>query len=190
MCCILGGSGEAVNAELGELNVVFTAEQIAARVRELADKISGDYRGRILYAVCVLENGFVFMADLVRALEVPVVCQFVKPERREVEHGAEIFFSPDVTVKGKDVLLVEGIVQSGVTQEFLMRNLTARGAVSVKLATLLDKQAERRVALQADYSGYTLGDSFVLGYGLGSPLLGRNLPYVANATQAHAAAPG
>ncbi|HYN15995.1 MAG TPA: phosphoribosyltransferase family protein [Terriglobales bacterium] len=179
-----------MNAELGELKVVFTAEQIAARVRELADKISGDYRGRTVYAVCVLENGFVFMADLVRALDVPVVCQFMKPETREVEHGAEIFFSPEVNVQGKDVLLVEGIVQSGVTQEFLMRNLTARGAVSVKLATLLDKQAERRVALQADYSGYALGESYVLGYGLGSPLLGRNLPYVASAANTPAAASG
>lgn len=179
-----------MNAELGELKVVFTAEQIAARVRELADKISGDYRGRTVYAVCVLENGFVFMADLVRALDVPVVCQFMKPETREVEHGAEIFFSPEVNVQGKDVLLVEGIVQSGVTQEFLMRNLAARGAVSVKLATLLDKQAERRVALQADYSGYALGESYVLGYGLGSPLLGRNLPYVASAAQAPATATG
>jgi len=179
-----------VNAELGELKVMFTAVQIAARVRELADKISGDYRGRTVYAVCVLENGFVFMADLVRALDVPVVCQFMKPETREVEHGTEIFFSPEVNVQGKDVLLVEGIVQSGVTQEFLMRNLTARGAVSVKLATLLDKQAERRVALQADYSGYALGESYVLGYGLGSPLLGRNLPYVASASNAPAAAGG
>jgi len=175
-----------VNAELGELKVVFTAEQIAARVRELAHKISGDYHGRTVYAVCVLENGFIFMADLVRELEVPVVCQFVKPEKREVEHGAEIFFSPEVNVKGKDVLLIEGIIQSGVTQEFLVRNLTARGAVSVKLAALLDKQAGRRVSLQADYSGYTLGDSYVLGYGLGSPLLGRNLPYVACAAQASA----
>ena len=175
-----------MNAELGELKVVFTAEQIAARVRELAHKISGDYHGRTVYAVCVLENGFIFMADLVRELEVPVVCQFVKPEKREVEHGAEIFFSPEVNVKGKDVLLIEGIIQSGVTQEFLVRNLTARGAVSVKLAALLDKQAGRRVSLQADYSGYTLGDSYVLGYGLGSPLLGRNLPYVACAAQATA----
>ena len=175
-----------MNAELGELKVVFTAEQIGARIRELAQKISGDYHGRTVYAVCVLENGFIFMADLVRELEVPVVCQFVKPEKREVEHGAEIFFSPEVNVKGKDVLLIEGIIQSGVTQEFLVRNLTARGAVSVKLAALLDKQAGRRVSLQADYSGYTLGDSYVLGYGLGSPLLGRNLPYVACAAQATA----
>jgi hypoxanthine phosphoribosyltransferase len=177
-----------VDGDLGDLNVVFTAEQIAARVREMAGRISSDYRGRTVYAVCVLENGFVFMADLVRALEVPVVCQFMKPQTREVEHGAEIFYSPEVNVQGKHVLLVEGIVKSGITQEFLMRNLMARGALSVKLATLLDKQTDRRVALPADYYGYAIERSYVLGYGLGSPLLGRNLPYLASATKTPAAA--
>ncbi len=179
-----------MNGDLGDLKIVFTAEQIAARVRELADRISGDYRGRTVYAVCVLDNGFVFMADLVRALDVPVVCQFVKPETHKVEHGAEIFYSPELNVQGKHVLLVEGIVKSGITQEFLIRNFTARGALSVKLATLLDKQADRRVALQADYWGYAIGASYVLGYGLGSPLLGRNLPYVASAAKTPAVATG
>lgn len=168
-----------MKAELSDLKVVFTAEQIAARVRELARRISDDYRDQTLHAVCVLENGFVFMADLVRALEVPVVCQFLRPETRQREHGAEIFYGPEVNVQGQHVLLVEGVVKSGITQEFLIRNLMARGASSVKLATLLDKQEDRRVALEADYWGYAIGASYVLGYGLGSPLLGRNLPYVA-----------
>ena len=179
-----------MQGELGDVTVMFTAEQIAARVRQLAEAISNDYRSRTVHAVCILENGFVFMADLIRALDVAVVCQFLKPETREVQHGAEIFYGPDVSVRGKHVLLVEGIVQSGVTQEFLMRNLMGRGALSVKLATLLDKQAERRVALQADYWGYAIEPSYVLGYGLGSPLLGRNLPYVAKAAQVPAAASG
>jgi len=176
-----------LKAELGDLQVVYTAEQIAARVRELARRISDDYRDRTLHAVCVLENGFVFMADLVRAIEVPVVCQFLKPETRQREHGAEIFYG-EVSVQGQHVLLVEGVVKSGVTQEFLMRNLMARGALSVKLATLLDKQQDRRVALEADYCCYAIGASYMLGYGLGSPLLGRNLPYVA--AKAPAAATG
>ena len=173
-----------MNAELSDLRVMFTAEQISERINDLARTISNDYRGLTIYAVCVLENGFIFMADLVRALEVPVVCQFVKPQRREIEHGDEIFYSPEARVQGEHVLLVEGVVQSGVTQEFLIRNFTARGARSVKLATLLDKQADRRVALQADYWGYALGPSYVVGYGLGSPLLGRNLPYVASSAGA------
>lgn len=177
-----------MKGELGDLKVVFTAEQIAARVRELADRISDDYRDRTVHAICVLENGFVFMADLVRALDVPVVCQFLRPETRQLEHGAEIFYGPEVNVQGQHVLLVEGVVKSGITQEFLMRNLMARGALSVKLATLLDKQEDRRVALQADYWGYAIGATYVLGYGLGSPLLGRNLPYVASAAKVPAVA--
>jgi len=176
-----------VKAELGDLTVVYTAEQIAVRVRELARRISDDYRDRTLHAVCVLENGFVFMADLVRAIEVPVVCHFLKPETRQRTHGAEIFYG-EVSVQGQHVLLVEGVVKSGITQEFLIRNLLARGALSVKLATLLDKQEDRRVALEVDYWGYAIGASYVLGYGLGSPLLGRNLPYVA--TKAPAVASG
>ena len=172
-----------MKSELGDLKVVYTAEQIAARVRELARKISDDYRDRTLHAVCVLENGFIFMADLVRAIEVPVVCQFLKPETRQRQHGAEIFYG-EVSVAGEHVLLVEGVVKSGITQEFLMRNLLARGALSVKLATLLDKKEDRRVALDADYCGYAIGASYMLGYGLGTPLLGRNLPYVAAKTPA------
>ena len=164
--------------ELGDLKLVYTAEQIAVRVRELARRISDDYRDHTLHVVCVLENGFIFMADLVRAIEVPVVCQFLKPETRRRQHGAEIFYG-EVSVEGQHVLLVEGVVKSGVTQEFLIRNLLARGALSVKLATLLDKKEDRRVALEADYCGYAIGGSYMLGYGLGSPALGRNLPYVA-----------
>ena len=176
------------------MNVLIPAEQIARRVRELAHDISEDYRGKTLYAVCVLENGFMFMADLVRALEVPVVCQFVKPESRVLDRDGgqttEIRYSPEVKVQGQHVLLVEGVVKSGVTQEFLMRNLTARGALSVKLATLLDKQAGRRIGLRSDYFGYAIEEQYVIGYGLGSPLLGRNLPYIATAGKIPASAAG
>jgi hypoxanthine phosphoribosyltransferase len=127
-----------------------------------------------------MENGFIFMADLVRELDIPVVCQFVKGEFND-EHPSttEIFYSPEVEVAGKDVLLVEALIQSGVTSEFLLRNLASRGASSVKLAVLLDKQAARRVSLQPDYFGFLLNDSFVVGYGLGDMHSGRNLPYIA-----------
>jgi len=166
--------------------VVITAEQIQRRVHEMARQISADFRGQTIYTVCVLENGFVFMADLVRLLDAPVVCQFMKALFREKPVGSsstsiEIFFTPEVEVRGAHVLLVEGLVQSGVTSEFLMRNLMGRGAASVKLATLLDRQAARRVSLQPDYFGFLIDESFLFGYGLGGPQLGRNLPYVATA---------
>ncbi|MGH9554185.1 MAG: phosphoribosyltransferase [Terriglobales bacterium] len=162
------------------LKVIATAEQIHKRIAELAKQISQDYRGKTLYAVAVLEDSFIFMADLVRALEVPVVCQFLKPEEHSTEGAIEIRYSPEVQVQGQDVLLLEGLVKSGITAEFLMRNMTGRGARSVKLATFLDKQSERRISLQPDYFGFLVDESYVVGYGMGAPHLGRNLPYLAS----------
>jgi hypoxanthine phosphoribosyltransferase len=162
--------------------MLLSKDQIQKRVKELGKQISDDYRGKTVCAICVLENAFMFMSDLIRELEVPVLCQFMKPEFTEKYQGStattEIFFTPELRVEGKDVLLVEGLVQSGVTTEFLLRNLQARGAASVKLAVFLDKQAERRISLQPDYFGFMVDESFLVGYGLGSPHLNRNLPYV------------
>ena len=167
------------------LKVLITPEQIQKRVQELARQIAQDYKDKTLYAVCVLENGFMFMADLMRALEIPVVCQFMKPEFSERVQGGtattEIFFSPEIHVEGQHVLLIEALVQSGVTSEFLMRNLLGRRAASVKLAAFLDKQSARRVSLQPDYFGFLVDEMYVVGYGLGTPNFGRNLPYVASA---------
>jgi len=174
----------------GTIQTVLTTDQIQRRVLDLARQVNADYQGKTLYAVAVLEDGFVFMADLVRSLDIPVVCQFVKPETRQVQRGdgstTEIYFSPEVDVHGGEVLLVLGLLESGVTTEFLMRNLAARGAVSVKVATLLDRQTGRRVMLQPDYFGFLVDESFVFGYGLGSPKMGRNLPYVATTKEAMA----
>lgn len=160
--------------------VLLQPDQIKKRVHEMARQISVDYQGKTLYVVCVLENGFIFAADLLREVDIPVVCQFVKPQFKDSESPiTEIFFSPEVDVKGQHVLLVEALVQSGITSEFLMRNLAGRGAASVKLAALLDKQSARRVSLQPDYFGFLMNESFVVGYGLGAPQVGRNLPYIA-----------
>jgi hypoxanthine phosphoribosyltransferase len=159
--------------------VLLTSDQIAKRVQELARQISQDYMGKTIYTVGVLENGFMFMADLVRCVEVPVVCQFVKAVSRETKEATEISFSSELEVRGQDVLLIEALVQSGVTSSFLMQSLLGRGAKSVKLAVLLDKQAGRRVSLQPDYFGFLMKEDFVVGYGLGASLIGRNLPYIA-----------
>jgi hypoxanthine phosphoribosyltransferase len=167
-----------------QLRVVIPAERIQKRVREIARQISDDYRGQTVHALALLENGFMFMADLVRALEVPVICQFIKPRYRRGGQGPgdvlEIFFSHEPDISGQHVLLVEGLVHSGVTSEFLMGDLRARGAASVKLATLLDRQAARRVQLQPDYFGFLVDEAFLVGYGLGAPdQINRNLSYLA-----------
>jgi hypoxanthine phosphoribosyltransferase len=165
-----------------QLRTVIRAEQIQKRVREMARQISDDYRGRTLHTLAVLENGFIFMADLVRELEVPVICQFIKPQYHQGEI-LEIFFSHGSDIRGHDVLLVEGLLHSGVTNEFLMNDLRARGAASVKLATLLDRQSARRVQLQPDYFGFLVDEAYLVGYGLGSvEQTNRNLPYLAAAS--------
>lgn len=167
--------------------VLLQPDQIKKRIQEVARQISTDYRGQTLYVVCVLENGFIFMADLVRELEMPVVCQFLKAQFKDTNSAVtEIFFSPEVDVEGQNVLLVEGLVQSGITTEFLMRNLAGRGAATVKLVALLDKQSARRVSLQPDYFGFLMNEDFVVGYGLGARELGRNLPYIAARAQVSA----
>lgn len=174
----------------GTLKPVITAAQIQQRIADLCRQINADYKGKTLYAVGVLEDGFVFLADVIRQLEMPVICQFLKPETRMVEYAGhtttEIFFSPEVDVRGGEVILFHGLLQSGITTEFLIRNLTARGAASVKVAALLDRQTGRRVMLQPDYFGFLVDETYVFGYGLGNPKMGRNLPYVATAAEASA----
>jgi len=170
------------------LRIVIPTEQIQKRVREMARQISDDYKGKTVHALALLENGFMFMADLVRALEVPVTCQFIKPKYQRQspnspEETLEIFFSHEPDISGEHVLLVEGLVHSGVTSEFLMSDLRTRGAASVKLATLLDRQSARRVQLQPDYFGFLVDETFLVGYGLSSTeQLHRNLPYLAAAS--------
>jgi hypoxanthine phosphoribosyltransferase len=173
------------NARVEPLRQVISAEQIQKRIKELARQISDDYKGETIQALAVLENGFMFLSDLVRALEVPVICQFIKPKYSKPQAGnsgdmMEIFFSHEPEIRGQHILLVEGLVHSGVTSEFLMNDLRARGASSVKLVTLLDRQAARRVALQPDYFGFLVDETFMVGYGLGAvEQTNRNLPYLA-----------
>ena len=168
------------NIQVDYPRILLPAEQIRKRVLEMARQISADFLGKTLHVVGVMENGFIFMADLVRELEIPVVCQFVRAQfNRSNPSTTEIFFSPELEVKDQHVLLVEALVQSGVTTEFLMRNLAGRGAASIRLAVLLDKQSARRVCLQPDYFGFLMDESFVVGYGLGESHVGRNLPYIA-----------
>jgi hypoxanthine phosphoribosyltransferase len=168
------------------LREVISADQIQKRVRELGRQISDDYRGQTFIALGILENSFLFMADLMRALDTPVICAFIKPSYKQTPPPQppvlQILFSHELPIEGKHVLLIEGLVHSGITTEFLMSDLRARGATSVKLVTLLDRQSARRVPLQPDYFGFLVDDTFLCGYGLGNPeQTGRNLPFVAAA---------
>src|SRR6201986_1639510 len=174
-----------MNPRVEPLRPVISSDQIQKRVKELGRQISDDYKGQTIQMLAVLENAFMFLADLVRAGDVPVVCQFIKPKYTRPQSGAthdvmEIFFSHEPDIRGQHILLVEGLVHSGITSEFLMSDLRARGAASVKLAPLADRHSARRVPLQPDYFGFLVDETFLVGYGLGAvEQTNRNLPYLA-----------
>lgn len=177
-----------------ELNILIDTDKLAKRVQELGRQISEHYSGKTLHAVCVLDDSFMFAADLMRSIEIPVIGSFVKPRFNEspTKTGAllQIFFTPEIKVENEHVLLVETVISTGITAEFLMRNLTARGAASVKMCALLEKQVDRRVPLQPDFFGFLVEQGNLLGYGLGMPRtgLGRNLPYIAQVVSQNATA--
>jgi hypoxanthine phosphoribosyltransferase len=133
-----------------------------------------------LDVVITLDRGFVFGADLIRHIEAPTVCHFVREEIRDVEHGGnerrEVAFGRSPEVKGRDVLLVDAVLDSGVMQEFLLRRLGESQPRSLRLAVLLDKPEQRRVGLEPDYFGFrTASNGLWVGYGLAAPSgMGRN----------------
>lgn len=155
-----------------KLQILFSAEQIAERVQELGRAITNDYNDKDLVCVGVLEDSFVFMADLVRAIQRPVACYFIKAITGEgMEEGARfkrIFFTPVTNLKNRHVLLLVGIIDTGVTADFVARNLLLQEPSSLKIVTLVDKPDMRRSAVTAGYVAFTLRDEFVVGYGLGS----------------------
>jgi len=166
------------------LKVEYNARQIAARVAEMGREISRTYGNQRVDVVAMLDNAFVFAADLVRQITSPVVCHFVQAEMRDVHlnglHRREVFFSYNPELKGRDVLVVDAVLHSGVTLEFFLRRLMECKPRSVRVAVLLDKPEERRVPLQPDYLGFSAASNYVVGYGLpDSQGLYRNLSHIA-----------
>ncbi len=163
---------------------LYNAEQIARRVRELGRQISREAGDAPLDVVCILDNGFVFFADLVRQLTVPVRCHFVRVEARDTVDLAgyerkEIFYTPEIQANGKNVLLVDGVLHTGVVMDFLVKRIGLSGPKSLKTVVMVDKPVERRVPLEPDYFGFRLASNkMVVGYGLAWDGLYRNLPYV------------
>jgi hypoxanthine phosphoribosyltransferase len=171
----------------------FSAVRIAARIAALGKLISRQYKGRHLDVVVTLDRGFIFAADLLRQINVPVVCHFVHEDIRDVNLGGrarrEVFFGSRPELKGRDVLVVDAVLESGVTQEFLLRRLGESSPRSIRLAVLLDKPAKRRVGLEPDYFGFRTASNLVwVGYGLAAGNgTGCNLRELTSSTKA---APG
>jgi len=150
--------------------ILFTKEIIEKRVEELAETISRDYEGGELFVIGILKGAFVFMADLIRRLSIPCFIEFVKL----ASYGAgsvssgKIVMTKDIetSIEGKDVLITEDIVDTGLTLSFLVNQFRERNPRSVKVCALLDKRQRREVPFEADYVGFTIEDGFVVGYGI------------------------
>jgi len=165
-----------------ELKILIPREEIAKTVDRLALEIQRDYEGRQPLLIGILKGSFVFMADLVRRLDLPLELDFV----RLSSYGAHCQSSGKVRVvhgvktpvRGRDVLVVEDIVDTGVTTSFLLEYLKRKRPASLKLCALTDKPSRRRVAVPIDYVGFTVPDKFIVGYGLDRGQRYRNLPHM------------
>jgi hypoxanthine phosphoribosyltransferase len=160
--------------------ILVTKEEIAEAVKKLGAQITRDYAGRRPLLLGILKGAVVFYSDLMRFIDLPVVCDFMSVSSygsaTKSSGVVQIRKDLDHDITGCDVIVVEDIVDSGVTLNYLSRHLINRGAASVKIAALLDKPARRRVELKVDYSCFNIPDAFVVGYGLDYNEIYRNLP--------------
>ncbi|MCA9616728.1 MAG: hypoxanthine phosphoribosyltransferase [Polyangiales bacterium] len=163
------------------IDTLISAEDIQARVAELGRQITADYAGQEIVVVPVLKGSFVFAADLVRHIDVPLAVDFLGLRSYEgTESSGVVQITSDLTksVEGKHVLIIEDIVDTGLTMQYLLQNLETRKPASVKLASLLHKPARSKVKIPIDYLGFEIEDVFVIGYGLDYDQHYRNLPYL------------
>ena len=163
-------------------NILFSREEISEAVAKVGKEISKDYEGKQVYVLSLLRGSFIFAADLVREMTVPTVVGFMTTS--SYGHGEEstgvckiVQDVPD-NIEGMDVLVVDDIVDSGITMKFVVDHVKSLGAKSVKCCTLLDKPERRKVEMKGDYVGFEIPDEFVVGYGLDYAQKHRNLPYV------------
>ncbi|MFR9215785.1 MAG: hypoxanthine phosphoribosyltransferase [Ruthenibacterium sp.] len=170
------------NMQQDVLRVLLSEEEIRAKCKEMGARISQEYKGKNLMLVTVLKGAVVFLADLMRAIDVPAEIDFmvVSSYGSGVKSSGvvKIVKDLDVPLAGKDLLIVEDILDSGLTLSYIKELLASRGPASIKIATLLDKPSRRKVDLVADYIGFSVPDEFVIGYGLDYDEKYRNLPYI------------
>jgi hypoxanthine phosphoribosyltransferase len=167
--------------EVGE--ILISAEEIRQRIEELGADVSRDYAGREPRLIGILKGVTPFMADLIRAICIPVTTDYMSikkyhPEREDMA-AVRVLKDLDLSIAGQHVLLVEDIIDSGLTLEYLLAHLRNRAPASLKICTLFNKPARRAVDLPLDYVGFDLPDVFVVGYGLDYGEEYRNLPYLA-----------
>lgn len=165
-----------------KIEVFFDAPTIADRVGTLGRQITEAYRGKDLVVVAVLKGSFIFLADLVRQIDLPFTIDFlgVSSYGDLTQSSGVVRFTSDLSrpIEGKDVLLIEDIVDTGLTMQFLLANLDTRGPASVSVCTLLHKQARAKVPIPLSFVGFEVEDRFLVGYGLDHAEQYRHLPYI------------
>jgi len=160
---------------------LFTREEIQRKIQELGSRISTEYADKDLLVVGVLKGALFFMSDLLRSLRISVRMDFIHCTSSASKGGSPVTMLADMKedIRGKHVLLVEDIMDSGVTIDYLKRMLQDRGPASLKVCVLLDKPDRRKVQIEADYAGFRIPNKYVVGYGLDYKDRYRNLPYIA-----------
>ncbi|MEP6681013.1 MAG: hypoxanthine phosphoribosyltransferase [Chloroflexota bacterium] len=162
--------------------VLLSGDQIAARVAELGTELAADYAGRTPVLVSVLKGSIVFLADLIRAMDVPLNVDLMEVSSygSATESSGQVRILKDLSssIEGRDVVVVEDIIDTGLTLNYLLRYLAERHPASVRVCCLLDKPARRLAEIEIDYRGFSIPDRFVIGYGLDYDERYRNLPYV------------
>src|SRR3990167_8648831 len=150
------------------LDILITEESIRKRVKELGEKISSDYAGREIIAIGILKGAWVFMSDLVREIEIPVICDFI---------GVSSYV--DAAVSSERVKLISDIIDTGFSINFVKGYIKSMNPAGIKVCVLFDKPSRRKLDIHVDYTGFTIPDRFVVGYGLDYAEKYRNLPYIA-----------
>jgi hypoxanthine phosphoribosyltransferase len=166
------------------LEILYSEKQIKTRIRELGEQITRDYDGKDLVLVSVLKGSCIFLADLMRAIDLKLTIDFmsVSSYKNEMKSSGDVEILKDLSnsIRGKDVLVVEDIIDTGLTLSRLLDILGSRGAASIKLASFLDKPEPRiKTELKIDYTGFVVPNKFVVGYGLDAAGRYRNLPFIA-----------
>lgn len=166
----------------GDLEVLFSAQEIAARVQAIGKQIERDYDGKELVLLGVLKGSFLFISDLARAIDLPLSVDFIglSSYGEATESSGVVKITSDVSrpIEGKHVVIVEDIVDTGLTMRYLLDNLATRHPSSVKLCTLLHKPSRSRTRIPIDYLGFQIEDRFVVGYGLDAAEKYRNVPFI------------
>ncbi len=163
------------------LKVLFEEEKIQKRIKELAEKIDSDYKGKEVVIISILKGAVFFTVDLVKKMKTPIILEVMQVSSYNgTESTGKISIIKDLSfdIEGKDVIIVEDIIDTGYTLKALKENLLARNPNSLKIAVLLDKKERRKVEVLVDYVGYEIPNKFVVGYGFDVDERGRNLPYI------------